>query len=119
MFQMRIQDKSTFLISEDNVSDPQNILFKEVLDVVDTTSVTEVRNASETFPVGVNVISLGNIAAGKLIYVKPTAACVMTIGGETISLRAGKVSKIWADFTTLTITVSTASNKIALVIAGD
>lgn len=116
---MRVYDKSLLLISEDEVSVPKQIRFQSDATVEDLTSVNEVRVATDIFPIATTVVSMGNIAAGKFIFAKPTLDCTLVLGGENISLRAGKESKIWADFTTVSIIETTAPNEITLVIAGD
>lgn len=116
---MRIQEKGIIILSDDSSSDPKQIRFRSEQDAIDTALLIESKTLQESFPVGTTSISLGNISQGRFLYVKPEAACVATIDGQTLSLRAGKASSIWADFTTLSITVTGTPNKIVLVVAGE
>jgi hypothetical protein len=116
---MRIYESNTITISEDNSTDPQQILFKDVSEVADILSLTECRNVSETFPVATTAVSMGNITAGNFIWCKPTNACSLVIDGQIIPIAAGKVTKMWCNFAALSVTVTTAVNKIQLIIAGD
>ena len=116
---MKIYESNTVTISEDNVTDPQQILFKNISEVSDITSITECRNVSETFPVGTTVVSMGNIVAGNYIWCKPTNACSLVIDAQVIPIAAGKETKMWCNFAALSVTVVTAVNKIQLIIAGD
>ncbi len=116
---MRVLEEIKVLISEDNVSAPTEIKYQTDTSVADTASITECVDSSSTFPIGTTVVSLGNIAAGKLIIVKPTTACQIDIGGEVISLRAAKRSIIWADFTAVSIIQAGVTNQISILIGGD
>lgn len=116
---MRISEKVTILLSEDATNDPKQIRFKSESEIIDIASLKNSKTIQETLPVGVQTISLANITQGRYVYVKPKNACVISIDGQTLALRAGKASTIWADFTSLTITISSEPNDIVLVVAGD
>jgi hypothetical protein len=116
---MRIQEKLLVLLSEDLSSDPKQIRFKSETDSIDVSTLIKSRTIQEILPIGVNTISLGNITQGRYLYVRPKNACVITIDGQSLTLRAAKVTTIWADFTLLTMTISSEPNDIVLVIAGD
>ena len=116
---LRVLEEIKVLISEDNVSVPTEIKYQTDTSVVDTTSITECVDSSSTFPIGTTVVPLGNIAAGKVLIIKPTTACQVDIGGEVISLRANKRSIIWADFTAVSIIQALVTNSISILIGGD
>ena len=116
---MRLQEKILTLLSEDVSNDPKQVRFKSDSDSVDITTLLKSKTIQEVLPIGVQTISLGSIAQGRYLYVKPKNACVVSIDGQNLSLRAGKTSSVWADFTSLTVTVSGEPNDIVLVIAGD
>lgn len=114
------------IVSEDAASEPKQIRFAEEFETVDVTNLSECITRQESFPVGTHVISLGNIAQAKLLSIKPKASTVsgtvtMSINGSLteIPLRAGKVSRLWTTFTSLSITVTGNPVEMLIVIAGD
>lgn len=116
---MRIFEKTTFTLSSDDVSDPQNILMKSVKETADTTSCTKSVTLSSLFAISTtHTIDLGDITAAKFLYIKPTLDVTAIIGGESILFRGGKESVIWADFTTLQLTVGLVANRISLAVGG-
>lgn len=116
---MRIFEKTTFTLSTDDVSDPQNILLKSIKETADITSCTKAISGSSTFAVSTtHTINLGDITAAKFLYIKPTLDVVAVIGGQSITFRAGKESFLWADYTTLQFTVGLVANKISFAVGG-
>lgn len=116
---MRIYEKSLVTISEDASSSPDQILFQNNRTEEDLLSCSECKNTSDIFPIATTVVSMGNITAGKYIFVKPTLDCTLVLSGENIALTAGKVFSGWCEFTSVSIIEAVAPNKIMMVIAGD
>jgi hypothetical protein len=116
---MRIYEKLKLTLSEDTLTEPKLIRFSEELEETDVDSLTEAVLRQETFPIGVHAISLGNIAEGKFLAVKPDADCVVTIDGAAITLKAAKLSLMWVKIaTSLSLTVSGAEQEIVILVAG-
>jgi len=116
---MRIYEKTLITISTDELSNPKEIKFQTDSTSEDLLSCNEVKSADDIFPVATTAVSMGNITNGKFIYAKPTLDCTLVLSGENVALRAGKASKIWANFTSVSIIEAVAPNAIELVIAGD
>lgn len=116
---MRIHEETLILISEDEISVPKEIRFKTDSSNSDTDSLNEIVSLETIFPIATTVVNMGNIAAGKFLYIKPTLTCTAVVGGESLVLRAGKENKLWIDFTSLSIIEANAPNLISIVIAGD
>lgn len=112
-------------ISEDTASEPKQIRFSEESEVVDVTNLSECITRQEVFPVGTHAISLGNIALAKLLSIRPKASTVsgsvtMSINGSSaLSLRPGKITRMWTDYTSLSITVAGNPVEVLVVVAGD
>jgi hypothetical protein len=116
---MRIYEKLKLTVSEDTLTEPKLIRFSEELEETDVTTLTEAVLRQETFPVGVNAISLGNIAEGKFLAVKPDADCVVTIDGAALTLKGEKLSLMWVKIaTSLTLTISGADQEVLVFVAG-
>lgn len=123
---LRFYDKQKITISEDASVEPKLIRCQEESEVTDVTTLSEVVTRQETFPVGTHVISLGNISQGKFLMIKPKASTtagtvVMNLDGSLTahSLRAGKITKMWTNYTSLSLTVAVASVELLIVMAGD
>lgn len=115
---MRLYNKTSLIISEDSSTDPKMIRFSEAFEDTDVTLLPEVTVRQETFPVATHVISLGNIAQGRFLFIKPKAQIVASIGGQTLTLRANKVFTAWVEFTSLSIIVSGTPAEVVIALAG-
>jgi hypothetical protein len=94
--------------------------FSEDFEDTDTALIKECLVRQESFPIGTHSISLGNIAQGKWLLVKPVNDLQIKLDtGSNQTLRGGKISKMWVNFTALEITVSTAAQVVVLVVAGE
>ena len=116
---LRIYENNSVLISEDISTTPKQILFSNSAESTDITSLTEVRNISESFPIGTTAVSMGNMALGNYLWCKPTADCQLDIDGAVLDIKGGKETKIWGDFTAVSVIVVTAANKVQIILAGD
>lgn len=116
---MRFYEKVSLKISEDLSTDPKRIKFAEDLEDIDADNLEEIVSRYESFPVGVHAIPLGNITTPKLLIIKPTADLSVTIDGTAYTFKGGKLSKLWVEFSTLSLTVTTAANVVSLVVAGE
>ena len=116
---MRYFEKSQIILSEDTTNIPKKIRFAEEFEDTDVTNLLECLVREESFPIGTHTISLGNIAQGKFLIIKPAADLLVKIdGGSNQTFVAGKFSKMWVKFTSLEITVSTAAQVVVIGIAG-
>ena len=117
---LQIIDNVATTVSNDAGTNPQSILFKEAFSSVDTTSLSQAEEIKMSFPVGVNVVNMGLIATGKYLYIKPTANVTVIFdgGAETHVFLAGKASRLWMNYTGMSLTVSGSANLIELLIAG-
>lgn len=117
---LQIIDNVAITLSNDAGTNPQSILMKEVLAVTDSSSLTQAEEIKQNFPVGVTVVNMGQVATGKFLYIKPTANVTVIFdgGAETHVFLAGKASRIWMNYTAMSLTVSGSANFIQLVIAG-
>lgn len=116
---MRLLEKSTLVVSEDTSSDPKNIRFSEVVDMTDDTLLPESLVRQETYPVGTHVISLGNIAEARYLFIKPSANITIEVNGSPISLRANKTFRGWITFTSLSLIVAGQPAQIVLFVGGN
>lgn len=117
---MRVYQSSKIVISKDNATNPQEIRFSSTKEVIDTTTVGESHDASGIYAVGTTVVPMGTIAAGELLIITPAADCdILVDGTESVSLKAGKQSVLWIDFTALSVVVTGVANQIDILIAGD
>lgn len=118
---MRYFEKTKLLISEDTKNDPKLIRFAEELEDIDLVEIKEIALRQETFPVGTHSISLGNIALAKLLVLKPDADLEISVNGSTplLKIKGGKLSKIWGEITSLSITVSTNPQEVLALLAGE
>jgi hypothetical protein len=115
---MRISDKVKLVVSSDTLSDPKLIRLSEDFEDIDTTLLKESVTRQETFPIGTHTIALGNIANAKFLYVKPAKDLQAVINGSAITLRGGKASKMWVNFTALSI-ITTDVQEVLLFCAGE
>lgn len=116
---MRILEKTTFMLSSDDVADPQNILLKSVKETADITSCTKAIVGESVFALSTtHTIDFGDIAAAKFLYIKPALDMTAIIEGQSIDFRAGKESFLWADFTSLQFVVGLVANKISFAVGG-
>lgn len=116
---MRFYEKTQVKISEDSSTDPKRIKFAEDLEDTDVTSLPEIVVRYESFPVGTSAINLGNIATPKLLIVKPTNDVDVEIDGTAYTFKGGKLSKLWIEFSSLSLVVTTTANVVSLVVAGE
>lgn len=118
---MQLKDKIDHRLSVDTGSSPQDLLLKKYEELTDTTLLLEAVQVDQPFPVATTVVSMGTIAQGKWIYVKPTADCSLIFNGglEQRQFRAGKASRLWMNFTAVSVVVTGAINQIHIVIAGE
>jgi hypothetical protein len=70
--------------------------------------------------VGTNNIPLNNIAAGKLILLKPKGGDVQLQinGANPLTLKQGKLARLWVEFTQVDLIVTGTPNEITIVLAG-
>jgi len=117
---MQLVDTVQFTLSRDTGSSPQDILSKKYEVSTDATLLTESVTFDQPFPVATTALSMGTIAQGRFIYVKPTSdiSIIFNGGAEPIVFRAGKVSKMWINFTAASVVVSGAPVQVNIVIAG-
>ena len=109
------------MLSEDTTNDPKLMRFSEEFEDVDVALLKESVSRVENFPVGSIAISLGNIAQGKFLYIKPKSDISITLdAGSPIVIRGGKATKMWAAFTALSLTIpGTAGIDVSLLVAGE
>jgi hypothetical protein len=115
---MRLYDKDQ--ISEDTLSEPKQVRFSEAFEDIELTLIKESITRTEKFPVGTNSISMGNVAQGKFLYIKPAANVSVSMdGGPLMVFRANKATRMWVDFTSLDITVATDPAFVTILLAGE
>lgn len=117
---MKFLETSTITISQDSVQSPTQIRFSDTISDTDTASILKSVTIQTEFPAGTHAIDLGQITTGKLLLIKPTANMTMNLDAADTdyTLKAGKMSKLWADFTSLSITVSGAAQTISIFVGG-
>jgi hypothetical protein len=116
---MQLKEKTKLTISDDSTSEPKSIRFSEEFEDIDTLLLKESITRQESFPIGTHAISLGNIALGKFLYIKPKKDLQVAInGGPAITFRAGKASRLWIAITSLSIT-TTEVQEVTLFCAGE
>lgn len=118
---MRFYEKTKITISEDTTNEPKLIRLSEDIETTDVLLLKENVLRQETFPVGAHSIPLGNIALGKFLYIKPKADLEFALNGSATlyKVRGGKASKLWVEFTSLNITISTDPQEVLLYCAGE
>ena len=117
---MRFYEKCQIVISEDSLQIPKKIRFSDEFEDTDVSLLKESITRQESFPVGTHSISMGNIAQGKFVVIKPTNDLQVKFdSGVNHTFKGGKLSKMWISFTSLEITVSTAEQVVVLGIAGE
>lgn len=116
---MRIYESSNIVVSKDEVANPTQVRFESSFTEADVLTCNESKTIEDTFPIATTAVDMGNIAAGKLIVIKPTGDCTLLLDAQEIALKGGKESKIWASFATVSIVEATAPNEISILIAGD
>ena len=116
---MKFTEKSKLVLSSDTNNEPKQIRFSEEFEDIDVTNLKESVTRQETFPVGTHSISMGNIALGRFLLIKPKNNLTASIGGENLNLKGGKISRLWADFASLDIVVSTEPQEVLIVVAGE
>ena len=118
---MRFLENTKILISEDTKNDPKLIRFAESFEDIDLTTLKEISLRQETFPVGTHTISLGNIALAKFLIVKPDMDLEINVNGSItpLKLKGEKFSKLWAEVTSLTITVAVEPQEVLVLLAGE
>jgi hypothetical protein len=118
---MRFYEKTKITISEDTTNEPKLIRLSEDIETTDVTLLKESISRQETFPVGTHAISLGNIALGKFLYLKPKQDMEFSINGSTpvLKARGGKATKMWVEITSLSITISTDPQEVLVFCAGE
>ena len=116
---LQIIDNVAITLSNDAGTNPQSIIFKELANSTDAVSLTQAEEFKENFPVGVNVIPMGQLGTGKFLYIKPTAnvTAIFDGGAETHVFLAGKASRLWMNYTAMSLTVSGAPNFIQVIVA--
>ena len=70
---MRLYDRTLVILSEDTLSTPRKIRLSEDIEDIDNALLTQSETLETTLPVGENSISMGTIALGKWLYIKPEA----------------------------------------------
>lgn len=117
---MQLVDTIQFTLSRDTGSSPQDILSKKYEASTDSTNLVESVTFDQPFPVATTVLSMGTIAQGRFMYIKPAADVSILFNGgvEPIVFRGGKASKMWINFTSASIVVTGAAVQTNIVIAG-
>jgi hypothetical protein len=116
---MRLLERTTILLSEDLGPEPKKIRFKEQFENSELELIKEVKVLQEVFPIGTHSISLGNIAQGRFLLIKPKSNVQISInGGAALTLREDKVTKMWLNFTQLSLTVTGSASEVIIVVAG-
>lgn len=118
---MQLIDVIQLTLSNDNGTNPQSVVKKENTSNTDTALLTELVEFKQPFPVATTALAMGTIAQGRWIYVKPTSdvSLLFNGGAEPIQFRGGKVSRMWINFTAVSVVVSGAPNVVEIVIAGE
>lgn len=115
---MRYAEQTQITISEDQSNAPQNIRFEDAVNDVDLTSLAHLHDCSDSFPAGTATIGLGQIAMAKFLWIKPASTIQIILSGSAtaITLQAGKASKLWAAFNSLSVVVpNTTQNSVTPV----
>lgn len=117
---LRLNDNMSLTLSRDISSSPQDIIMKHVENVNEDVLLTEAAELDQPLPVATNVFPMGTIATGRFLYIKPAAnvSLIFNGGTEQILIRGGKVTRLWADFTSLDIVVTGAPVQVHAVVAG-
>ena len=117
---MKLVEASTITISQDTGTTPTQIRYSETIADTDTTSILKSVTVQTEFPVGTHTIDLGQIVTGKLLLIKPAANLSVNINGADTdyTIKAGKMSKIWADITSLQIEVTGAAQVVSIFVGG-
>lgn len=117
---MQLKDKIEFTLSNDTGSSPQDIRAKKFEETTDTTLLTETAMFDQPFPVATTALSMGTIAQGRWIYVKAASDVSLLFNGgvEPIVFRGGKASRMWINFTAVSIVVTGAPIQTNILIAG-
>jgi len=116
---MRILEKVQATLSEDDVNDPKQIRFSQIYENVDLTQLKECLQRVESFPIGSHSIGMGNIAQGRWLFLKADKDIGVSINsGTVLTLRAGKATMMWVNFTSLDLVVSVVT-VVTLLVAGE
>lgn len=117
---MKFVEESTITISQDTIISPTQIRYSEAIADTDTASILKSVTIQTEFPIGVHAIDLGQIVTGKLLLIKPVANLLVNINGADTdyTIKAGKMSKIWADITSLQIEVTGAAQIVSIFVGG-
>ena len=117
---MKLVEASTVTISQDTGTTPTQIRYAETIADTDTTSILKSVTVQTSFPVGTHTINLGQIATGKLLLIKPASDLLVNINGADTdyTVKGGKMSKIWADITSLQIEVTGAAQIVSIFVGG-
>jgi hypothetical protein len=117
---MKLVETSTLTVSQDTGTTPTQIRYSEAISDTDTTSILKSVTIQTEFPIGVHTIDLGQIVTGKVLLIKPTANLLVNINGADTdyTIKAGKMSKIWADITALEIEVTGAAQIVSIFVGG-
>lgn len=117
---MKFSETTETLICEDLAVNPKEIRFKEEFEDIELELLVECLVRQETFPIGTYAISLGNIAEGRWLFVKASADLGLSInGGAALTLRGEKTTRLWVNFTSLSITVSGNATEVLIALAGE
>ena len=116
---MRLSDQAIIKLSRDAITDPKLIRFSDEATDIDVTLLIESITKDETYPIGTTAINMGNIVTGRWLWIRPSANIGLIInGGAALNLRANKTSRMWLDFTAVSLVVTGAPAQISVVIAG-
>lgn len=118
---MRYHKISELIISEDEVSSPQLILFQDKFTLEDkgaSATLQDLTNYSQNFGIGAHSIDLTNLPTVNYLYVKPLVTNItIDFNGEVTpkTFAADRASELFMVFTQLDIT-TTADTRIIIAI---
>lgn len=117
---MRLQDNSKIILSDDASTQPKNIRFSQEFEDIDLTLLKESITYQQKYPAGAAAIGMGTIAQGRFLAILPkgTNNLPITLNGQSLTLRANKLTKLWTNFTSLAIN-PVIEQEVLIVIAGE
>jgi hypothetical protein len=96
------------------------VRFQESEDSIESSLLDDCICSTATYSVGTYPIDMDGVTTGKWFFIKADKAIAISLsGGAAITLLAGKPNRMFAEFTSFSVTVTTEETRITIAIAGE
>jgi hypothetical protein len=119
---LQLLDKVNVQISSDATTTPVQLAFSQQINITNNALIAQYEAADQTYTVGTHILPMGSISAGKFVWIYPKGTVDVGIifngGSDTIVFVKGEPTKMYVNFTSMSLVVTGSSQEVQLFYGG-